>query len=206
MLKNLYGEQEEPTRNEPKTPSDITRPNIWRECDYGCNIDDSVVYLSGDIDDQSGHEFIVRSRTVLLNRPEEDADKPLTVLLDSGGGDAYSMFSIIDFIESLPVKVNIVARGRAMSAAAMILASSTGTRSASKRCSIMVHEGFTMQQGKSSDMRAASAHIENIETMCNALLGSKTKKDADWWSDNTRTDMYLSAEEALDLGLIDEIV
>ena len=70
----------------------------------------------------------------------------------------------------------------------------------------MVHEGFTMQQGKSSDMRAASAHIENIETMCNALLGSKTKKDADWWSDNTRTDMYLSAEEALDLGLIDEIV
>ena len=206
MLKNLYGEQDEPTRNEPTNPSDDTTPNIWRECDYGCNVSDSVVYLSGDIDEQSGHEFIVRSRTVLLNRPEQDSKKPLTVLLDSGGGDAYSMFSIIDFIESLPVKVNIIARGRAMSAAAMILASTTGTRSASKRCSIMVHEGFTMQQGKSSDMRAASAHIENIEKMCNSLLGEKTKKSAEWWSDNTRTDMYLTSTEALDLGLIDEIL
>jgi len=205
MLKNLYDEANS-ARPDTTTAPESGQSNIWKECDYGCNIEDSVVYLSGDIDDQSGHEFIVRSRTVLLNRPEEDADKPLTVLLDSGGGDAYSMFSIIDFIESLPIKVNIIARGRAMSAAAMILASTTGTRSASKRCSIMVHEGFTMNSGKTSDMRAASAHIENIEKMCNDLLGDKTKKDAKWWSDNTRTDMYLSAEEALDLGLIDEIV
>ena len=203
---SLYEEQPEKPLKEPKKPSDITRPNQWRECDYGVSIQDSVVYLTGEIDEHTGHEFIARTRTVLLNRPEEDADKPITVLLDSGGGDAYSMFSILDYIETLPVKVNMVARGRAMSAAAMLLSSTSGTRFASKRCTIMVHEGFTMQSGKASDIRAASKHVAKIEDMCNNMLADKTNKDAQWWQDNTKTDLYMTSEEALELGLIDEIL
>ena len=197
---------EEKPIKEVKKPSDINRPNQWRECDYGVNIEDSVVYLTGEIDEHTGHEFIARSRTVLLNRPEEKQDDPLTVLLDSGGGDAYSMFSIIDFMESLPIKVNITARGRAMSAGAMLLAAGTGVRAAGRRTTIMVHEGFTMQQGKSSDIKAASKHMSRIEDYCNDMLGEKTNKDSQWWQDNTKTDHYLSAEEALELGIIDEIV
>ena len=203
---SIYDEQPEKPMKEAKKPSDINRPDRWRECDYGCNIEHSVVYLTGEIDAHTGHEFIARSRTVLLNRPEENQDDPLTVLLDSGGGDAYSMFSIIDFIESLPIKVNIPARGRAMSAGAMLLAAATGVRAAGKRTTIMVHEGFTMQQGKSSDIKAASKHMARIEDFCNDMLGEKTKKDSTWWQDNTRTDYYMSAEEALELGIIDEIV
>ena len=203
---SLYEDKPEKPLKEPKKPSDITRPNQWRECDYGVSIQDSVVYLTGEIDEHTGHEFIARTRTVLLNRPEEDADKPITVLLDSGGGDAYSMFSILDYIETLPVKVNMVARGRAMSAAAMLLSSTTGTRLASKRCTIMVHEGFTMQSGKASDIRAASKHVAKIEDMCNNMLADKTNKDAQWWQDNTKTDLYMTSEEALELGLIDEIL
>ena len=197
---------EEKPIKEVKKPSDISRPNQWRECDYGVNIEDSVVYLTGEIDEHTGHEFIARSRTVLLNRPEEKQDDPLTVLLDSGGGDAYSMFSIIDFMESLPIKVNITARGRAMSAGAMLLAAGTGVRAAGRRTTIMVHEGFTMQQGKSSDIKAASKHMSRIEDYCNDMLGEKTNKDSQWWQDNTKTDHYMSAEEALELGIIDEIV
>lgn len=197
---------EEKPIKEVKKPSDINRPNQWRECDYGVNIEDSVVYLTGEIDEHTGHEFIARSRTVLLNRPEEKQDDPLTVLLDSGGGDAYSMFSIIDFMESLPIKVNITARGRAMSAGAMLLAAGTGVRAAGRRTTIMVHEGFTMQQGKSSDIKAASKHMSRIEDYCNDMLGEKTNKDSQWWQDNTKTDHYMSAEEALELGIIDEIV
>ena len=197
---SLYEDQPEKPLKEPKKPSDITRPNQWRECDYGVSIQDSVVYLTGEIDEHTGHEFIARTTTVLLNRPDEDSEKPLTVLLDSGGGDAYSMFSILDYIETLPVKVNIIARGRAMSAAAMLLSSTTGARLASKRCTIMVHEGFTMQSGKASDIRA------KIEDMCNNMLADKTNKDATWWQENTKTDLYMTSEEALELGLIDEII
>ena len=205
---SIYDEtvDNEAPMKEVKKPSDINRPNTWRECDYGVNVEEGVVYLTGDIDEHTGHEFIARTRTALLNRPQEKQDDPITLLLDSGGGDAYSMFSIIDFMESLPVKVNIIARGRAMSAGAMILAAGTGTRSAGRRTTIMVHEGFTMQQGKSSDIKAASKHMARIEDFCNDMLGTKTKKDSTWWQDNTRTDYYMSAEEALELGIIDEIV
>lgn len=197
---------EEKPLKEVKMKSDIDRPNMWRECDYGVNVDDSVFYLTGEIDEHSGHEFIARARTVLLNRPEDKADEPLNVLLDSHGGDAYSMFAIIDFMNSLPVPVNITARGRAMSAGAMLLAAATGTRAAGKSTAIMVHEGFTMQSGKASDIKAASKHMARIETMCNDMLEQKTKYDAEWWQENTKTDYYMSAEEALELGLIDEIV
>ena len=203
---SIYEEKPEKPIKEVKKPSDIDRPDRWRECDYGCNIEHSVVYLTGEIDEHTGHEFIARSRTVLLNRPEENQDDPLTVLLDSGGGDAYSMFSIIDFMESLPIKVNITARGRAMSAGAMLLAAATGVRAAGRRTTIMVHEGFTMQQGKSSDIKAASKHMARIEDFCNDMLGEKTKKDSKWWQENTKTDHYMSAEEALELGIIDEII
>ena len=203
---SIYEDQPEKPIKEIKKPSDVNRPDKWRECDYGVNIEHSVVYLTGEIDEHTGHEFIARSRTVLLNRPEENQEDPLTVLLDSGGGDAYSMFSILDYIETLPVKVNMVARGRAMSAAAMLLSSTTGTRLASKRCTIMVHEGFTMQSGKASDIRAASKHVAKIEDMCNNMLADKTNKDAQWWQDNTKTDLYMTSEEALELGLIDEIL
>lgn len=203
---SIYEEQPEKPINEIKKPSDINRPDRWRECDYGCNIEHSVVYLTGEIDEHTGHEFIARSRTVLLNRPEENQQDDLTVLLDSGGGDAYSMFSIIDFMESLPVKVNIIARGRAMSAGAMLLASATGTRSAGKRTTIMVHEGFTMQSGKSSDIKAASKHMSRIEDFCNDMLGERTNKSSEWWQENTKTDYYMSAEEAKEIGLIDEVI
>ena len=203
---SLYEDTPEKPIKEPKKPSDISRPNEWRECDYGVNIDDSVVYLTGEIDEHTGHEFIARTRTVLLHRPKESADEPIRVLIDSGGGDAYSMFSILDYIESLPVPVDMIARGRAMSAAAMLLSSTTGKRYASKRCTIMVHEGFTMQSGKASDIRAASKHVAKIEDMCNNMLADKTNKDAKWWQENTKTDLYMTSEEALELGIIDEII
>ena len=85
---SIYEEKPEKPIKEVKKPSDIDRPDRWRECDYGCNIEHSVVYLTGEIDEHTGHEFIARSRTVLLNRPEENQDDPLTVLLDS-------LFSVI---------------------------------------------------------------------------------------------------------------
>jgi ATP-dependent protease ClpP protease subunit len=70
----------------------------------------------------------------------------------------------------------------------------------------MVHEGFSMQSGKASDMRAANKHLQWIEDNCNILLGEKTNKDRKWWEENAITDMYLTPEEALDLGIIDDIL
>ena len=55
-------------------------------------------------------------------------------------------------------------------------------------------------------MRAANKHLQWIEDNCNILLGEKTNKDRKWWEENAITDMYLTPEEALDLGIIDDIL
>ena len=115
------------------------------------------------------------------------------------------MFGIKDYIESLDVKVNTICRGRAMSAAALVLASGTGQRVASKRSTIMLHEGSSVQVGKYSDLKVASKQADKMENMVRQLLAEKTKKDAEWWAENTKTDLWLNSEEALDLGLIDNI-
>jgi len=200
--RNLYGDK--PVKTESIEPEDTKYS--YRECEYDLNIDDSLIYISGEIDEVTGQIFIIKARTILTNRPTDQAEEPINVLLDSAGGDAYSMFSIIDYMNTLPVKVNVYARGRAMSAAAMILCCATGIRAASPRCSIMIHEGFSMSSGKASDMKAANKHLQWIEAQCNILLGEKTNKDKQWWETNVITDMYISPEEALELGIIDEIL
>ena len=118
--------------------------------------------------------------------------------------------SIIDYMAELKktkdVKVNVTCRGYAMSAAAMILACATGNRSATKHSTIMLHEGSAFSLGKNSDIQASAKHSSHMEIMANNLLEEKTKESSVWWKDNTRTDLFLSAREALDLGVIDEII
>ena len=134
----------------------------------------------------------------------------INVIIDSVGGDVYEMFGIIDYIESLDrnsnIKVNTICRGKAMSAAAMILASGTGKRLASKRSTIMIHEGSSVAAGKSSDLKAAHKYNFHLETMANSILGEKTNKDKKFWSEQSKTDLYLSAKDAQKLGVIDGII
>ena len=152
---------------------------------------------------------MVRCRAILRNREEGD-NSPINVIIDSIGGDVYEMFGIIDYIESLEknsnIKVNTICRGKAMSAGAMILVSGTGKRLASKRSTIMIHEGSSMQAGKSSDLKAAHKYNSHLESMANTILGERTAKDKKFWAEHTKTDLYLSAKDAQKLGVIDGII
>ncbi len=134
--------------------SEGTNPDlsIYKEIDYGFSVKDSIIYIHGDIVLGLLFDFVSKVRTILDNRDASQKDSPITVLINSDGGDVYEALGIIDYIKSLPVKVNMIARGRAMSAAALMLACTTGTRAASRMTSIMVHEISTANQGKASDI------------------------------------------------------
>ena len=69
----------------------------------------------------------------------------------------------------------------------------------------MFHQGSTFSQGKLSDVRAGLEYSKDIEAKIYKLLADKTKKDAKWWEDKMKSDFYVSAEEALNLGVIDVI-
>ena len=202
MAKNIYGsyvgeEQEYEDRNQEEEvvyADELEKKHIYKEIEFAVDIEDSIVYIVGEIEDFALYDFMLRCRAIIRNREEGDTT-PINVVIDSIGGDRNSN-----------IKVNTICRGKAMSAAAMILASGTGKRLASKRSTIMIHEGSSMQAGKSSDLKAAHNYNSHLESMANAILGDKTVKDKKFWSEQTKTDLYLSAKDAQKLGVIDGII
>ena len=216
MAKNIYGtyvdepgETTTPNSEEVYYADDLEKKHLYKEVEFAVDVEDSVVYIAGEIEDFGLYDFMVRCRAILRNRQEGD-NSPINVIIDSVGGDVYEMFGIIDYIESLEknsdIKVNTICRGKAFSAAAMILASGTGKRLASRRSTIMIHEGSSMLAGKTSDLKAAHNYNAHLEDMANAILGNKTTKDKKFWSEQTKTDLYLSAKDAQKLGVIDGII
>jgi len=180
--------------------------DTFNEIDYGLNIDESVIYMHGDIMLGSLFDFISKVRIILKNRPEERAQDPINLLINSNGGDVYEALGIIDYIESLSVPVNIIARGRAMSAAAMILACGTGKRIASKLTTIMLHEASAEIFGKSADIKANADHIDGLENDFYTMMAEKTGQTEDFWRKSCRKDFYISASKAKELGVIDEVI
>tara|TARA_R110001632_G_scaffold113268_1_gene224338 strand:- start:864 stop:1436 length:573 start_codon:yes stop_codon:yes gene_type:complete len=183
---NKVSGKENTSEEEVYYEDDLEKKHLYKEIEFAVDVEDSVVYIVGEIEDFGLYDFMVRCRAIIKNREDGD-DSPINVIIDSVGGDVYEMFGIIDYIESLErnsnIKVNTICRGKAMSAAAMILACGTGKRLASKRSTIMIHEGSSMQAGKSSDLKAAHKYNAHLEDMANSILGEKTTKDKKFWSE-----------------------
>jgi len=168
---------------------------------------DSVIYLNDDIGENTLVDLMIRVRAILNNRTSDTRNEPINLIINSNGGDVYEMLGIIDYIESLSVPINTICRGRAFSAAAVILACGTGVRMASKRSCVMFHESISFMDGiKISDMSAYINNLNSLENdVCN-LLASKSNKNADWWKQQQKTDLFLSAEQLKQYGIIDEII
>ena len=226
MSDNLYGEeyQEEEIRGRESEVNEFEIPEnsktkkiidykkyLYREIEFAVDVEDRVIYLCGEIEDYALYDFMSRCRTIMKYHKGTDKEsEPLNLVIDSNGGDVFEMFGIIDYIESLDknmgVKVNTICRGKALSAAAVILAAGTGRRMASRRSTIMLHEGSSMASGKQSDVKAAGKYFDYLNNMANEILEIKTQKDRKFWDTNIKTDMYLTSKEALKLGVIDVIV
>ena len=166
--------------------------------------EDSVIFINDEITDTTLTDFIIRMRSLLQHRKDKHA--PINLMINSPGGDIYEMFGIIDYIESLDVKVNTICRGRAFSAAAIILTCGTGTRMMSKRSTVMFHQSSSFLGGKMSDITAYLDNVKSLEKTIYSMLAEKTKKDADWWKNKMRSDLFLTAEELKEIGVIDEII
>lgn len=171
------------------------------------DLQDSVVYLNDDITENTLVDLMIRVRAILNNRNDDNRKEAINLIINSNGGDVYEMLGIIDYIESLSVPVNTICRGRAFSAAAVILACGTGTRMASKRSCVMFHEAISFADGiKVSDMTAYLNNLKSLENDVCDLLASKSNKNADWWRQQQKTDLFLSANQLKEYGIIDVII
>lgn len=201
---SIYEEQQ------PKAPLVIEQPQaslyeaLNNQLGTLLDYEDSVIFLNDEITDHTLTDFIIRMRSLLQHRKDKTA--PVNLMINSPGGDIYEMFGIIDYIESLDVKVNTVCRGRAFSAAAIILTCGTGKRMMSKRSTVMFHQCSSFLGGKMSDITAFLDNVKSLEKIIYSMLAEKTNQDADWWKNKMRSDMFLTAEELLEIGVIDQII
>jgi ATP-dependent Clp protease protease subunit len=197
---------------EKTTKQEEDIPLRWKEAttqmDYGIDVNASSVLLFGEIMDGTLYDLITRIRAILHMREEnfpKNSD-PINLVINSTGGSVYEALGIIDYIQSLHVKVNTIVRGCAMSAAALILCAGTGIRAASKNSTIMFHEMSSDIYGKSSDMKANVQHMEKLENILLDIMHTNSKKDVEWWKTTTIKDFYITPVEALELGVIDTII
>jgi len=177
---------------------------VFKELEYGVNFEDGLIYLTYDIDTDALYHLT--SRLDQLKNYYNGEHKDITLMVSSFGGDVYSMLGIVDYIRALDTKVNTHCVGMAMSAAAVILACGTGKRTMTKNSTVMIHEGSALESGKVSDVITGTDNLKKLLTQTNKILGEVTNKTASFWKKLSKQDTYLTAEQSLEYGLIDEIV
>ena len=183
-----------------------TQRNYYREFDYGIDTTDNVILIQDEI--QSGLTFDIVSKVRLLKKINGELDT-INILLNSPGGDVIETLALIDYIQSQKeqgIKFNIIVRGAAMSAAALLLTCGTGVRAASKHSKIMVHQLSTIVVGKLSDVKSNAKFSEELENECNQLMADNSNMDKEYWEGISSSDYFMSAEKALELGIIDKII
>jgi len=134
-------------------------------------------------------------------------DGTITVYIHSPGGSAYSLISMLESVRLCVKPVQIICKGIAMSAAATFLMCGTkGLRKATRNSNIMIHDLSTGIGGTYKDIMTEANHIKDLQQQCYNILAENTAKDSEWWEANLQRDMYLTAQQCLELGIIDEII
>ena len=175
---------------------------FFKNLEWGINIKSNTMYLTYEIEQDTLYAVTTRFDNFL----QHNEGKDINLIISSYGGDVYSMLGIIDYFKSLPVKVNTHCLGACMSAAAVILGCGTGNRTISKNSTVMVHEGSAFESGKTSDVLKGADHLKKLQSNINRIMAEVTGKDQEFWDKVSQHDTYLTAEECLDYGIVDEII
>lgn len=157
-----------------------------------------ILTLNGEINDS----FYLRFMRGMRLLSSISTTEPITIFLDTEGGDVYATLGMVDFLRAYQGEVAVVVCGRAFSAGAILLqAASKGRRYAMPKSSLMVHFGSEENWSKQE-----ASHNERVGLLVRDLFLERvnvTKRTVNRWFE---ADCYFTAEEALRKGLIDEII
>ena len=145
----------------------------------------------------------------LLTLEHDDPTEPITLYVNSPGGEISAMLAIYDTMQHIAAPVHTRCIGIAASAAAVILAGGeAGRRSILPRARVLIHQPHLSGalQGQASDIAVQAAEIVRIKEEIIGLLEHHTLRDAETIRADTERDRWLSAAEALDYGLVDEVL
>lgn len=162
-----------------------------------------IVFLGQEIDDQVANLVI----TQLLYLESQDNEKDIFLYINSPGGMAYAGLAIYDVIQHIQPAVSTTCVGMGMSAAAMILCAGTaGKRYALPNSRVMIHQGSAGTRGAPTDMEIQLREVLATTRRMAEIIAHHTGQPVEKVERDIDRDHYMSAEEALEYGMIDEIM
>ncbi len=169
---------------------------------YSRLLEDRIIMLSGEIDDAVANAIVAQ----LIFLEGKDPDKDICLYINSPGGSVTAGLAIYDTMNYVKCDVSTICIGMAASMGAFLLSSGKkGKRFALPNSEIMIHQPLGGAQGQASDIKIQADHIIKIKQKLNKILSENTGKPIEQVEKDTDRDNYLSAEEALEYGLIDKI-
>ena len=159
------------------------------------------------ISDPVDHKLTTRVIAQLLLMDSEDAEKPIKVFINSPGGSADDGFAIYDMIRFVRPAVKVVSVGLSASAATVImLAAEKKHRFALSNARIMIHQPSMQYYGRAEDIKRTAEQILKLRERINELYAEETGQPLDKVVEDTDRDYWMTADEALDYGLISKVI
>lgn len=170
---------------------------------YSLLLKERIIMLGTPINDQIANLTVAQ----LLYLAREDPSKPIRMYINSPGGQVYAGMAIYDTIQQVECPVSTVAVGFTASFGTVLLTAGTkGMRYALPHATIHMHQPLGGAQGQASDIAIQAQEILRLRTTLNTILSKHTGQSIDKIEEDTDRDIYMSAAEAEEYGLVDEVL
>ena len=170
---------------------------------YSRLLKDRIIFLGEEIDDHVASVVVAQ----LLFLEAEDPEKDICIYINSPGGSVTAGMAIYDTMQYIKPDVSTICVGLAASMGAFLLSSGTkGKRMALPNAEIMIHQPSGGAQGQATEIEITAKQILKIRERLNKILADNTGKPIDIIAKDTERDNFMSADEALDYGLVDKIL
>lgn len=169
---------------------------------YSRLLDDRIVFLSGEINDAVANTVVAQ----LIYLEGKDPTKDISLYINSPGGSVSAGMAIYDTMNYIKCDVSTICIGLAASMGAFLLSSGTkGKRFALPNSEIMIHQPLGGARGQASDIKIRADLILRTRDMLNKILAENTGKSIEEIERDTDRDHFMTAEQALEYGIIDKI-
>ena len=169
---------------------------------YSRLLKDRVIFLSGEVEDNMANLIVAQ----LLFLESEDPDKDIYLYINSPGGSGTAGMAIYDTMQYIKPDVRTICIGQACSMGAFLLAGgAAGKRGALPHARVMIHQPLGGFRGQASDIQIHAKEILKIKSTLNERLAFHTGQPIETIEKDTDRDNFMSAEEAKNYGLVDEV-
>ena len=170
---------------------------------YSRLLNDRIIFLGEEINSVSANLVVAQ----LLHLESQDAEKDISLYINSPGGEVYSGLAILDTMNFIKPQVSTICVGMAASMVAVLLsAGAKGKRFCLPHSKVMIHQPSGGAQGQQTEIEIVAEEIKKTRRELNQILSDASGQPIEKVQADTERDNYLTAAEALDYGLIDRIV